>query len=373
MKENSVCARFAPTNVGNAPTTCRPHRLLQDTPPKISAALLSLYPFLLLANRILAFITWTTKDERTCYRNVVLIILYALAVVHWNDYFTIVLPAILTLTLCSWVWLIKVLYIDHRYVTEDSGSDNEDLAPTLEEIVDTLDNFNMRCSFLLSFDHFTPGSLRPTFTNIMLLTPFYSYTMQHYIPVNIWISVISVYMLTYYSAWSIALRRLLWRSRYVRQMLSFITNEHYPLRDKELETTIMSLNIKRTIDDTTKIVEFHMLENERRWIGLGWSKQMLFFDRSPFCTPDMKQQLANTDQFQFPLMRNYKHSEWQWLDIEWKPLHKKHGWTYFDNRWKHPSAQDSVTCYTRSRILCRQCVVVLLKTSRSATDVGSNL
>lgn len=340
MKNNLVHAEFVPS------ADTHPNALLQDTPPQVIAALHSIYPFLIAANRVLSFVTWTTESY---YRNFVLMFIYILSVLHWNNYIIIVLPTFIVLAYCCTNWFVKTSFVDTAYFMTP---------PTLEEIVDTLDNFNMRASFVSRIN--APSKdFRRLFVNLCLLTPFYVYLMKNYISYKVWMVCTSLFVFTYYSTWFIALRRLLFRLKPVKRLLAMFTGENYSVADNELEVTLLNLNTKNSIDRNTKVIEFHLLENERRWVGLGWCKRMMFFERSPYCTLDLKQYLGSLDDFCFPKLKNYENTKWIWLDKSWVPDQK--GWTYCDNYWNHPQHGDSVTRYTRSRQLRRQCLVVLNK------------
>lgn len=330
------------------PSTYEEHQsvFLKDTPPQVISALYSIYPFLIAANRILSFITWTTESY---YRNFVLISVYVLLILHWNKYVIIILPTLIALIYCCLSWFIKTSFLDTK---------RERNSPTLEEIIDTLDNFSMRFKFMFNFD-LESITIKPLLINLSLITPFYVHLMKYYISFKIWFLCISLYLLIYYSNWFIALRRLLFRLKFIKQLLSFFTNESYSLINNEIEVTLINLNTKKTINANTKIIEFHILENERRWIGLGWCKKLLFFDRSPYCTIDLKQSFASLNDFQFRKLKNYVNSKWVWIDKEW--IIEKKGWTYYDNSWGNPQYFDSITKYTRSRNLKRQCYVVLNK------------
>lgn len=340
MKNNPVHAEFVPS------TDIHPNALLRETPPQVIAALHSIYPFLVAANRVLSFLTWTTKSY---YRNFVLISIFVLSVLHWNNYIIIALPTLTVLTYCCTSWFVKTSFVD-------TVSDR--IPPTLEEIVDTLDNFNMRSNFV--FGPECPSSrLKRLFLSLCLLTPFYIYLMKNYISCRAWIVSISLFAFMYYSTWFIALRRLLFRLKTTKKLLKLLTGEDYSVIDNEMEVTLLNLNTKNTLDKNTKVIEFHLLENERRWFGLGWCKKLMFFERSPYCTLDLKQSLCKLDDFQFPKLKNYENTKWIWLDKTWVADQK--GWTYYDNSWAHPQDTDSVTRYTRSRKLRRQCLVVVNK------------
>lgn len=341
MGQKKVHAEFVPSSDDHSDLS------IQETPPEVISALHSIYPFLVAANRILSFITWTTESY---YRNFVLLSIYVLSVLHWNQYIIIALPTIIILVFCCLTWFIKTTFID-------TTSPNK-IPPTIEEIINTLDNFNMRSKFFFQLDS-KQRNLKTLLINLSLLTPFYVFLMKNYVPTKVYIACFTIYPMIYYCTWFIALRRLLFRLKIVKQILEFFTGENYSILDNEIEVVLLNLNTKTTIDKNTKIIEFKILENERRWFGLGWTKRMLFMERSPYCTTDFKHSFNNIQDFQFPKLKNYENSKWVWIDKDWIP--GSEGWTYYDNYWAHPQPEDSVTKYTRSRQLHRNCLVVLEK------------
>ncbi|AWU77950.1 uncharacterized protein C5L36_0E00190 [Pichia kudriavzevii] len=326
-----------------------PQSLLGDTPPEVIAALIAIYPVLVTANRILGFITWTTDS---CYRNFVVFCLYSLLILHWNNYFLIVLPTIMALSFCCYAWFIRKSYVEFG----ESGHSS----PTIEEVLNTLDNFTMRSSLIFDMNIKEMASkrkIRSLLTNLSVLTPLYSLFMKHHVSANTWIFMVSLIMYTYYSSPFMAMRQLLWRFKPLRYVAQVLTGEHYPLEDKDVEITILNLNTRESIDRNTKIAELHLVENQRRWLGVGWCSKMFLWEETPsYYSPDTKRGFDTLSQYEFPLLRNYPHSTWTWVDDSWRA---NGGWTYFDYHWQDGQQQDSLTRYTRRRLLKRKCLLSL--------------
>lgn len=323
---------------------------LRNIPPPVISTLYSVYPIIIATNRVLSFITWTSESS---YRNFVLIALYELLVLHWNHYFTVLLPSLVVLLFCCSVWFIKQSFTNVLHSNTRS--------PTLEEILDSLDNLNLRFAFLMNLNPAPNTSHTPLYRNLLpnlvLLTPFYVFLMKRYISIDVWIAVVSLYIFTSYSTWSIAARILLWRWKPLRLVLEFLTSKKFPMVDKDLEITLLNLNVKDNVNDTTKILEFHVVENERRWLGVGWSKAMLLFEsKAPYYSLESHRWIQKLDDFQFPRLSRYRNSAWKWIDPSWSI---ESDWTYYDSHWKSPCDKDSISRFTRSRRLKRRCIVVL--------------
>lgn len=321
------------------------HRnLLRQTPLPLIAALNSIYPFLVASNRILADITWTNNAY---YRNTALILLMSMTLLHWNTFLTILIPLFIATTFCCYAWFIKTSFIDFNV-------DNE-VPPTIEEILDTLDNFTARFSFAFDSNE-RPISTLHLLTNLCLLTPFYVIIMRNLVSPITWIVFVLIFLSTYFSTWCIAIRRLLWRSKTVRKLIEILTGNSFPNIDKDLELSILNMTTKGSVDGKTQIIEFQVEENERRWIGFGWTKKMLFTDtRCAYYDRYSQKGMEKLEDFTFPVLKSYPHSEWRWVDSHWRPAT---GWIYTDNWWRHPKRTDSVSAFTRSRRLKRECVVI---------------
>lgn len=129
-----------------------------------------------------------------------------------------------------------------------------------------------------------------------------------------------------------------------------------------------------------------LYENQRRWIGIGWTSSMLSYERS-----------AWTDEFlnaappitEFTLPEGDSGLEWKWIDKEWRldltndgsiqlPSSKMKttanpssddGFIYSDNTWKNPSTEDSFSKYTRRRRWIRTAELIGAKINSRSNSV----
>lgn len=331
--------------------------------PILASALSQIFPYLLLIDNFLEIVTWTNDDQ---YQNFLMVVIYSCIVVYWNILSWLILPMLMAVTFSCLVWSISSVIYDSKY----------DEKPTIDEVLRTLYNITTRFEMLLRPVQHFPFKARNyvrIFMTTTLLTPLHVLLLTTIIPPQRFVWFAGLFVLTYHSPWSFSTRRLLWRSVYIRIITFYITGLDIRLKrahdaittDEEDGLVVPLLTdfkiIKKAVVSSTQLkqeVLFEILENERRWIGLGWSSILLPGERPNYCydhsfSPSPQ---PTSDKFPFPMFENdlYTYS-WNWADKEWKidteyNKHKsKDGWMYFDNSWGTPSNQDGFLKYTRCR------------------------
>ncbi|KAL9067035.1 MAG: hypothetical protein Q9157_006937 [Trypethelium eluteriae] len=235
---------------------------------------------------------------------------------------------------------------------------------SLDEIVDILKIFTSRCSILL--DPFlrltdflstqrtaTSATTRPALTilfiRILLVTP-------------VWI------LLTLPPISVITTRRVVLTSA---TGLSFEgpSKEEPPQQKRSGRKTpnevAASLAAKRSPDTAGIRFTFTLFENQRRWLGIGWTSSMLAYERGPW-TDEHLNPMPPKEQFELPEVegglakwRWVEGSQWQVEGAEDDPSSKsvsktggsdKEGWIFYDNKWRDGRrGQDSWGRYTRRR------------------------
>ncbi|GME97386.1 unnamed protein product [[Candida] boidinii] len=115
-----------------------------------------------------------------------------------------------------------------------------------------------------------------------------------------------------------------------------------------------------------QIVEFQIFENQRRWLGFGWTEYTLPNERVQFTDADLKP-CDGIDAFKFPTIPELAKIDhkWTWFDESWKvdkSFNKEQdpdGWVYYNNNWEFPEYEDNVGKFTRSRKLVRRALLVV--------------
>lgn len=368
-----LIASFEPSDLKLLTASSNTHLLAAN--PILASALSQIFPYLLLIDNLLEIVTWTNDDP---YQNFLIVVGYSCIVVYWNLLSCVVLPLLMAMTFSCLVWSISLVVYDSKY----------DEKPTIDEVLHTLSNITIRFEMLLRpVQHFPFKVLNYVrfFVMTALLTPVHVLLLSTIVPPQLFLWLTGVFVLTYHSPWSFSTRRLLWRSVYIRIITFYVTgldvrfkrNHEVIATDKEDGLVVPLLTdfkiIKKSVVSSNLLkqeVLFEVLENERRWIGLGWSRIMLPGERPNYCydhsfSPSPE---PSGDEFPFPTFENdlYNYA-WTWADKEWKidtlfNNHKaKDGWMYYDNSWTTPSTHDGFLKYTRSRRWIRKADLVVDK------------
>lgn len=375
--EEKLYASFQPSEAKLLTSTSNTQMLMEN--PILASALSNIFPYLLLIDNLLEIITWTNEDP---YQNFLIIVIYSVLVMYWQFINCIILPILFSITFSWIVWSISSVIYDSKF--------NE--KPTIDEVLHTLHNITIRFEMLLRpVQHFELKF--KNFTKIFLmaaiLTPIQVGLSKSLIPPQKYLWFLGLFILTYHSPWSFSIRRLLWRSIYIRIITFYLTGLDIKL-DKQNQNQFKNIihspstsDIEEDLNDSNsnkiqlltdfkilkkiiasptrlkQIVLFEILENERRWFGIGWSKFLLPHDKPTFCfeqsglvAPDPNLDL----DFPFPIFENDLYTYlWNWcnedwcLDLEFNKSKSSDGWTYFDNNWDSPGYQDGFSKYTRSR------------------------
>jgi hypothetical protein len=356
--------------------------LLAATPPQITRVLAYSHPFILPLNKFAGLVTWTTGDPWESFLLVAsfwAVILYGDAVTRYAGPIIVVSVLILGMytrrysPLSSTGWTGEKGQTGHKRVESDTNIKHH---KSLEEIVDSLKLFTSRCNILL--DPFlrltdflstqrtaTSATTRPALTVLFIrilfvlplwialtLPPFYILSTKRVV------LAIGTVMLSWHSRPARVTRTLLWRSRTVRRTSAFITGldlgdfisvdrkgaPPLPPRKKSTQEVAASLAAKRRPESTGVRFTFSIYENQRRWLGIGWTSSMLAYERASW-TDEHLNSVPPKDQFELPEVEDGQ-SRWRWVQgSEWKieggdndnkadksASKEESGWIYYDNK-----------------------------------------
>lgn len=391
MSDESVYAVFEPSEAKLLSAAPQSQLLVEN--PLLASALSNIFPYLLFIDNFLEIVTWTNSDP---YLNFLLVVAYSVLVWYWHLLKLWVLPLLLALVFSSVVWNTSSVLYDAKFGEK----------PTIDEVLLTLSNITARFELLLRpAKHVDLNSRNyvKMLVGAILLTPVHWATVRLVFlpPTYTW--AVGVVALTYHSPFSFATRRLLWRSAYLRKALHYLTGSNIRLArsGRQLSTRahstisrthspgssdteelgaekVQMINnftvLKKVIVSKTQLkqtVRFAVLENERRWLGLGWSKYLLPNERASYCfatlmllAPDPHSE----EPFEFPVFENDLYTyQWQWMDDKWELDFEfnrgrfKSGWVYYDKNWLGQTYEDGFTRYTRSRKWTRRAVLLIDK------------
>ena len=384
-------ATFSPANLGQATPQTKlrsailVHQkspLLAATPPQITRVLAYSHPFILPLNKLVALITWTTGDPWESFLLVAsfwAVVMYGDAITRYAGPIIVVSGLILGMytrrysPLSSTGWTGEKGQRGHKRVESDSNINHH---KSLEEIVETLKLFTSRCNILL--DPFlvmtdflstqrtaTSATTRPALTVLFIrilfvlplwilltLPPFYILSTKRVV-----LAVGSV-ILSWHSRPARVTRTIMWRSRTVRRICVFITGLDFgdfipadkagapalPPRKKSTQEIAASLAAKRRPESTGVRFTFSIYENQRRWLGIGWTSSMLAYERGSW-TDEHLNPIPPKDYFELPEVDG-GHSRWRWVQGSvWKiegaekdrkadksVTREEDGWIYYDNK-----------------------------------------
>jgi len=340
----TINANFTPIPTSHSR---RSSPLVSTTNPLITSILHRIFPILIIFNTVLDFITWTSQDPfmNFIYHSFLyLFIFYYDMTIHF--FYS---PILVVLVFSSISYYINSVY---HHINEEK--------PTLEEIVDTLDNFATRIDILLEPFRSVRISFKKLLNFLFLVTPVHIFILRYLIHPKTYLLLLSIIITTFHSLWFQATMKILWRSQFIRNIFSFFVganSAHFYNNYKILNETKISK------EKNGKIIQFQIIENQRRWIGIGWSDKLLPYERANF-TNEALQETSSPNAFKFP----FNSKQWQWLEEHWNIDLKfcdnknKDGWVFYDNYWQNSQFQDSITSYTRSRKWNRKAVLISEKT-----------
>ena len=365
--------------------------LLVATPPQITRALAFSHPFLLPLNKLVGLITWSSGDPWESFLLVAsfwAIVLYGDTVIRWAG------PVLLVMGLIVGMYSRRYSPLSSTGLTgekvkghkrgESEGSMRHQ--KSLDEIVDTLNVFTSRCNILLDpllqLTDFlstqrtaTSATTRPALTTLFLrilmitplwialtLSPLYIITSRRVI------LAVGTLGLSWHSRPARVSRTLLWRSLTVRYIISVVTGLSFlgsssgsrtppALPPRRRSQHDRAISIAKNEKESSGGVRFTFVvyENQRRWLGLGWTSSMFAYERAAW-TDEHLQPSPPKDQFKLPDVEGGM-AKWQWVPgSEWrtesssKPNSSSpgkasnEGWIYYDNKVSsYPSVYYFVT------------------------------
>lgn len=372
--------------------------LLVATPPTVTRALAFSHPFLLPLNQLVGLITWTSGDPWESFLIVAgfwALTIYGDVMVRYAGPLLVVTCVILGMysrrysPLSSSGWTNEKFHDSKKEKPEGTMKHQK----SLDEIVETLTVFTSRCNILLEpfmqFTDFlstqrtaTSATTRPALTTMFIrilfitpiwialnLPPFYILNTRRVL------LAVGTLMLSWHSRPARVSRAVLWRSNFVRRVISVTTGLKFgaspqppvlpnkgpppplPPRHRSQHDVANSLAANGRAEPAGVRFTFVVFENQRRWLGLGWTYQLLAYERTPW-TDEHLNPSDPREEFKLPEVDN-GNAQWRWVHgSEWqvegggkkKASSSDDGWIYYDNKWHDGRrGQDGWGRYTRRR------------------------
>ena len=418
----ATVAAFSPSTiagssiVSNQRSTIIVHKkspLLVATPPQITRALAYSHPFLLPLNRLAGLLSWSTNDPWESFLLIAgfwAVTLYGSVIVRWAGPILIVVVLILGMYSRRYSPLSSTSKTGEKHekghkreISEASMRHHK----SLDEIVETLREFTTRCNLLL--DPFlrltdflstqrtpTSATTRPALTTlfirILLVTPLWivlTLPPMRIITTRRVVLLFGTITLSWHSRPARVSRVILWRSLTVRRFCSLITGlsissdeipevkssslaPPLPPRRRSQAGVAADIATKRRPDSSGVRFTFILFENQRRWIGLGWTTSLFAYERAPW-TDEQLNPAPAMDDFELPDVEG-GHARWRWVDgSQWKiedggKESDGGGWIYYDSKWDDGKRNvDSWGRYTRRRKWYRDAELVEITPSTEIT------
>ncbi|KAF2086667.1 Pex24p-domain-containing protein [Saccharata proteae CBS 121410] len=423
-------AAFSPATLGHYPSVAKQRStilvhqkspLLVATPPQVTRALAYSHPFLLPLNKFVGLLSWTTGDPWESFLLVAAFwasTLYGDVIIRWAGPIVVVVALILGMYTRRYSPLSSTGWTGEKGKGHKRGDSEVSTRhhKSLDDIVDTLKLFTSRCNILLDplirMTDFlstqrtaTSATTRPALTTlfirILLVTPLWiilTLPPLHILTTKRAILLFGTIVLSYHSRPARVSRAILWRSKLVRRILATITGLDFgepsftgsdkkkppplpPRPKKDANTIAAALAAKRGRGPETPGVRFTFIvyENQRRWLGLGWTSSLLAYERTAW-TDEHLNPAPDKDHFELPEVEGGQ-ARWRWAaGSEWRvegaegaegneaDAKNDRGWIYYDNKWRDGRrGQDGWGRYTRRRKWYRDAELVEITPSTEIT------
>lgn len=373
-------AAFSPTTITGSSLTSRQrssvivHRkspLLVATPPPVTRALAYSHPFILPLNKLAGLLSWSSGDPWESFLLVAgfwAIVLYSDAIILWAGPILVVTGLILGMYSRRYSPLSSTGLTGEKHGHRRQSSSEGSLTrhhKSLDEIVETMREFTTRCNILLEplleMTEFlstqqtaTSATTRPALTALFIrilcvtpiwilltLPPFYIITTRRVV------LTVGTIILTYHSRPARVSRAILWRSLTVRQICSFLTGLDFSsdvtsrrARERTQSQTYghaTAITTKNRGGDSAGIrFTFIIYENQRRWLGIGWTYSLFPHERAAW-TDEHLNPVPPKDYFELPEVKG-GNAVWRWVEgSTWRieggdDSGDGGGWIYYDNK-----------------------------------------
>lgn len=265
---------------------------------------------------------------------------------------------------------------------------------TLDEIVETLKELTGRCNVLLEplleMTDFLSTQRTPTsattkpaltamFMRLLIVTPFWvalGAPPWRLVTTRRVVLLGGTLVLTWHCRVMRVSRTILWRSAFVRRLASAITGLYFENPPKPLTPIVivetdqdgktsshvanaseltqamrkpsMAISHRRPGSNKSAGVKFTFIifENQRRWVGLGWTNSLFAYER-PAWTDEHNNAVPPKDDFELPDVDDGGHMRWRWAEksswrvdgvsddygpVDYDGEEGKNGWVYYDNK-----------------------------------------
>lgn len=405
-----VFASFDRASERPGQTTYQPHSssLLKDTPPSIVVALTQLQPVIRVLDTVLAWITWTSEDHWSSFLLLAswwLVCLYGHAVLYYGGNWAILLALgvgyVRKKTLARRVARAVQHGAEPDAVLRSSKGRQKDTQELLDNTLYELDCFRARCSLvsssiepmvqLLTWED--PRQSAIIGVRLAIVSPLYV-LMLWTLTTRTVVLILGTFALTFTSPWFKVICTVGWRLKVVRTIVSALTGANYlPGESRFMEAVMQSpaaaafsaadvpdAVVHHTPQGSRFTTTISIVENQRRWLGLGWTPSLLPHERAPWTDND-SQVSPDPEAYGLPEPRTIVEDgetrtiSWRWVDDAWRVERDDgrdaDGWIFTDNAWRYPSAKEEYGKYTRRRKWIRNAECSEIVLDDAGQEVGA--
>ena len=373
--------------------------LLVSTPPQITRALAYSHPYTLPLERFAGLVAWRSGDAWESFLLLAVfwfVTLYIDDVLRWAGPVMIVVAMIVGLYTRRYSPLSSTTWTDAKSKRKRADSESR---KSLDDILNTLQRFTTHCEaciepfrqlaeFLSTQSTPTSATTRPALTTlfirILAFTPIWialALPPLRIITTQRIVLVLGTTALSWHSRYAQICRSILWKSRTVKRSVALLTgldlnkpihsDKNPPPLPPRLRDVVNSAKGKSPGVRFT----FTIYENERRWLALGWTKQMFSYERQAW-TDDHLDECPSPETYALPEADN-ESTRWRWVPgsswhVEGMVSDKEKsakriggggggdesGWVYCDSKWQDPRKVDGWSRYTRRRKWIRDAELV---------------
>ncbi|SPJ71648.1 probable integral peroxisomal membrane protein [Fusarium torulosum] len=294
---------------------------------------------------------------------------------------------------------------------------------TLDEIVETLKQLTGRCNVLmeplLDMTDFLSTQTTPTsattrpaltviFMRLLIITPIWiALTVPPWrvVTTRRVMLMAGTIILTWHARVMRVSRAILWRSSTVRRLATGITGLHFNTPEQPFKKDLQkaakkgSDRVQQQDSELTKALTkatsfqtnhgrrhgtgktagvkftFIIYENQRRWVGLGWTNNLFAYERAAW-TDDHSHSVPAKDDFELPEVEDGSRMVWRWVPgsrwrvdgvsdehgpVDYDGKEGVNGWIFYDNKWQNGQrGQDGWSRWTRRRKWYRDAELVEL-------------
>lgn len=388
--------------------------LLVATPPQVTRALAYSHPFILPFNHLVGLLSWTTGDPWESFLLVAgfwFTVLYGDVILRYAGPLVLVAGLILGMYTRRYSPLSSTTWSGQKQA-KHKRTNSDKHRKSLDEILDSLQTFTSRCDilidpllrltdFLSTQQTATSATTRPALTALFIRILFFTpvWIMLSLPPLQILtaqrvILFLGTLILSWHSRPARVSRTILWRSRTIRNLCTMLTGLTFTGPPPAATESKTPPGLPPRADAATVAAKkgsspgvrftFIIYENQRRWLGLGWTANMLAYERASWSDEHLNSSASPPD-FKLP-ETDVETTKWKWTrGGEWQvegALTEKEksarriggggggeesGWVYYDNKWRDGRRSDGWGRYTRRRKWVRDAELVEVTSSDSST------